>query len=76
MSDFFKRVPCLLFGHRYVLTQKLTEQSRRIACTRCRRMFAMNDDVRAVVEWDSTFHRLYETFGVKIKYRDWEASHD
>ncbi len=50
---FLLRVVCLFFGHKYVLTQNLSKQSRRVACTRCRQMFAMNDDVRAVVPWDS-----------------------
>ena len=64
---------CLFFGHKYVLTQQLSKQSRRVACTRCREMFAMNDDVRAVVSWDASFHELYEQQGVQIKYKHWEA---
>ena len=68
-----RRVVCLFFGHKYTLTQELTPHSRRIACTRCRQMFAMNDDVRAVVEWDAGFHRLYESQGVEIKYQHWEG---
>lgn len=63
----------LLFGHKYVLTQKLSKQSRRIACTRCKAMFAMNDDVKAVVPWSNEFHQLYESQGVSIKYTHWEA---
>ena len=70
---FLLRVVCLLFGHKYVLTQSLSQQSRRVACTRCRHMFAMNDDVRAVVPWDAGFHRLYESQGVQIKYQHWEG---
>ena len=70
---FLLRVVCLFFGHKYVLTQNLSEQSRRVACIRCGQMFAMNDDVRAVVPWDSEFHRLYESQGVRIKYQHWEC---
>lgn len=70
---FLLRVVCLFFGHKYVLTQNLSKQSRRVACTRCRQMFAMNDDVCAVVPWDSEFHRLYESQGVRIKYQHWEC---
>lgn len=68
-----KKVICLFFGHRYVLTQELSKYSRRIACTRCNEMFAMNDDVRAVVPWDAEFHKLYEDQGIKIKYQHWES---
>lgn len=64
---------CLFFGHKYVSTQQLSKQSRRVACTRCCEMFAMNDDVRAVVPWGSSFHELYEQRGVQIKYKHWEA---
>lgn len=32
----------------------------------------MNDDVRAVVPWDSGFHKLYESQGIEIKYKHWE----
>lgn len=67
-----KKVLCLFFGHRYVLTQELTRYSRRVACTRCKEMFAMNDDVRAVVPWNSEFHKLYESQGIEIKYKHWE----
>ena len=70
---FLLRVVCLFFGHKYVLTQNLSKQSRRVACTRCRQMFAMNDDVGAVVPWDAGFHRLYESEGVQIKYQHWEC---
>lgn len=70
---FLRKVMCLFFGHKYVLTQQLSKQSRRIACTRCHEMFAMNDDVRAVVPWDASFHELYEQQGVHIKYKHWEA---
>ncbi len=70
-----KKLICLFFGHNYVLTQKLTPHSHRIACTRCRRMFAMmNDDVQAVVDWDASFHLLYESHGVKINYQNWEGT--
>lgn len=69
-----KRIICLFFGHKYSLAQKLTDHSRRICCTRCRQSFAMNDDVRAVLPWDASFHRLYESQGVTIEYQPWEFS--
>lgn len=68
MNEFL----CFLLGHKYKLAQKLSNESRRICCTRCRKSFAMNDDVRAVVEWDGSFHRMYESHGVSIKYQPWE----
>jgi len=32
----------------------------------------MNDDCRIIVNWDASFHSLYESQGVKIKYLDEE----
>lgn len=63
---------CFFSGHRYQLVQELSPQSRRVCCERCHKSFAMNDDVRAVVPWDSEFHRIYELRGVKIEYQKWE----
>ena len=67
------RIVCFFFKHKYVLTQKLSPQSCRIACTRCHRIFAMNDDVRCVIDWDASFHQMYEARGIKIKYQPWEG---
>lgn len=67
------KLRCLFFGHNYTVTQKFSPASRRLACTRCRGMFAMNDDVRAVVDWNSAFHEMYERFGHDIKYLEWEG---
>ncbi len=64
---------CLLLGHKYKTTQTLTPTSRRIACTRCNRMFAMSDEVRTVVDWSSEFHQMYERFGITIRYQPWEG---
>lgn len=67
------KILCFFGRHKYVATQEFTDYGRRIACRRCRRMFAMNDDVRCVVPWDAEFHQMYESHGVKIVYLDWEA---
>lgn len=67
-----KDILCMLFGHKYRLAQELTPYSRRIGCTRCGRAFAMNDDCRALVDWGSEFHRMYESHGIKIEYKPWE----
>lgn len=65
---------CLFLGHKYVVTQSLTPTSRRLACTRCRRMFAMSDEVRTVVDWSASFHEMYERhLNTPIKYLEWEG---
>ena len=65
---------CFFFGHKYQVTQKLSPTTRRLCCKRCRKMFAMSDDLRTVLPWDAEFHQMYESHGVKIVYLDWEAA--
>ena len=60
---------CFFFGHKYMLAQELSAQSRRVTCARCTQSFAMNDDVRALVPWDAGFHKMYESLGVCIVYQ-------
>lgn len=73
-STLSLRFICLILGHEYVLTQRLSAQSRRIAYSRCHQMFAMNDDVKTVVPCPPEFHRMYERHGVRIEYRTWEGT--
>lgn len=63
---------CFFFGHKYKVVQELSPQSRRVCCTRCKNSFAMNDDTMTLVDWDASFHRMYESHGVKIEYKPWE----
>ena len=65
-------IKCVLMGHKYILAQRLAPQSRRITCSRCSKSFAMNDDAQSIVQWDASFHRMYERHGVKIVYMDGE----
>lgn len=59
-----KRVACFFFGHRYALVKQLTPHSRKIGCVRCRQMFGMNDDARAVIPWDHELEAMYAVIGV------------
>lgn len=59
-----KKILCFLLGHKYFLIRELTEQSRQIGCWRCKCKFGMNDDVRAVIPWDSELENMYKTIGV------------
>ena len=68
------RLICFIFGHKYFLAQELTSHSRRMCCRRCSMSFAMNDDVRSLVNWGPEFDRLYENHGIEIKYLDFEYS--
>lgn len=65
---------CFFFGHKYFVVQKLSPVARRMCCKRCSESFAMNDEVKSLLPWDSEFHKLYADFGVKIKYLPFEFS--
>ena len=54
---------CLIAGHRYVVTRRFSAVSRQVGCTRCHRLWAMNDNVRAFVPWDGEFEELYRFLG-------------
>lgn len=59
-----KPLVCYLLGHKFVLVKKLTPHSRKLGCTRCRQMFGMNDDARAVIPWDHELEAMYALIGV------------
>lgn len=52
-------VLCYFFGHKFALVKQLTPHSRKIGCTRCRQMFGMNDDARAVIPWNRELEVMY-----------------
>jgi hypothetical protein len=55
-----ERILCALFRHRYIVEKRLSESCRKIGCTRCNKKWAMNDEVRAFLPWDSDFENLYK----------------
>lgn len=59
---------CWLFNHDFRVAQELTDYSRRLYCGRCRKSFAMSDDVEVVVPWDLEFQLLYQSHGVYLIY--------
>lgn len=68
-----KALFCFLLGtHKYEVAQELAVGNRRLCCTRCGRSFAMNDDLRSLIDWDDDFHRLCEAYGIKLEYKPWE----
>lgn len=61
--QLLERLICALAGHRYVVTRVFSEHSRQVGCTRCNKLWAMNDDVRVFLPWDCDFERFYRTIG-------------
>ena len=65
---------CFIFGHKYFLAQKLTDTAKRVCCERCSKSFAMEDELKLILDWDADFHEMYEAYGVKIRYLAFEFS--
>jgi len=58
-----ERLMCALFGHKYVIQLTFSPTSRKVGCTRCEREWAMNDSVRAFVDWSGEFEEVYKFNG-------------
>ena len=50
---------CKLFGHKYGYVARLSPQSHMLACKRCRKRFAINTDVRVLLDWDLELEDFY-----------------
>lgn len=44
-----RKIICYVFGHKYKVLRRITNTIRELKCERCRKEFAMNDDVRCVL---------------------------
>lgn len=66
-------IACFLLGHQYRVSQELTRNSRRLHCARCAKMFAMNDEVRLLIDWTPDVQELYErSFGINMRWVEGE----
>lgn len=67
---------CAIVGHDYFLIQRLTAHSRKIGCHRCRGVFGMNDDARAVIPWSADLEAVYRIIGVLPRWARTEVADD
>lgn len=58
-----KRLFCALFGHKYFVDQIFNRHSRKVGCARCNGRWAMNDQTRSFLEWDSDLEELHQFLG-------------
>ena len=66
-----ERLMCALFGHKYITQLTFSPTSRKVGCTRCEREWAMNDSVRAFVDWSGEFEELYKFNGQWPQSKEW-----
>lgn len=53
-----KEIICMIFGHKYTLLRYITSWCREIKCNRCKKEFAMNDELRYVLPLDNDLKEL------------------
>lgn len=62
----FKRwLFCWLFNHKIYVVQVFSRGYRKIACERCKKVWAMSDQHRSVLPWDQEMEDLYRALGHK-----------
>ena len=66
-----ERLMCALFGHKYITQLRFSPTSRKVGCARCEREWAMNDSVRAFVDWSGEFEELYKFNGQWPQSKEW-----
>jgi len=54
-----KKIICWLIGHQYKVAKAFSYSSRAVFCKRCRSVWGMNDEVRAIVPWDGELSKLH-----------------
>lgn len=61
------KIHCAMFGHAYHVHQRFSSHARRVICLRCGGDWGMNDQVRALIPWDSELEALYrDVFEIQI----------
>ena len=53
------KILCTLFGHKYKLDRKINSYIKEISCTRCKRKFALNDQLRSILPLDDELLELH-----------------
>lgn len=45
--------------HEFYIIKKLSECSNLVGCKSCKKLFAMNNDVKVILPWDASFEEFY-----------------
>ena len=61
----FRNIRCSMVGHRYVLVRRYDSNVQKLTCTRCHKVFGINHQVKAIVEWDDELNEV-----IKLCYPD------
>lgn len=56
----FSLLLCKIIGHRYGVSRVFSSYARQVKCKRCLSLWAMNDDIQTILEWDNFFEDFYD----------------
>ena len=62
-----RRALCWVRGHKYRVVQEFSPECRRVKCDRCGGDWGMNDDAKALIDWDRDLENMERSFGREIK---------
>lgn len=54
---------CSVIGCQYRVVRRMNADARKVACSRCRRAWAMHDPTRSFLPWNSDFESYYAKEG-------------
>lgn len=66
MIKLLRRTICLIAGHKYFLLKTFSSDTRCVGCKGCDISWAMNDHLRILVRWDSSFALHYARFYFEV----------
>jgi hypothetical protein len=52
---------CKIIGHKYKLLLRINRDIRELECSRCKKHFAMNDELKVVLPLDQELKELHKT---------------
>lgn len=67
LERLVRRALCWVKGHKYRVVQRFRPEVWRIKCDRCGGDWCMNDDEKAVLDWDKELENLERFLGHEIK---------
>jgi len=63
LDRLVRRLTCTVLGHHYHVVWHISGTTRKVACQRCGRAWAMHDPTQSFIPWDGDFERLYARGG-------------
>ena len=55
-----KSIICLILGHKYKVTQRITKSISELQCKRCKMEFGMNTDTQSLLPLDNELRKLHK----------------